>query len=267
MPCAARSSSSSVTRHSTPATSSRRPTRSSRCSAAISSAAWRAGPIRRDSTFFFLDYQGQRQTIGRTVISTVPTTLQRQGVFTESIGGRVPAIYDPATTMPAGSGVTRTPFPGGVIPMERIDPVARTLLERYPLPTSCRNRQQLSAHGRRGRRSGSVQPAHRSAGHEPRPAVRAPDAIPRGVHPGDAPARRQRRDDRNARAAGHHVVVLRLVLPARLLRFAAERAARRRHAACRRPCRRHAAGRRPPTRWDCRAFRLPRSFPTRCRRS
>lgn len=32
-------------------------------------------PIRRDRTFFFLDYQGQRQTIGRTVISTVPTVL------------------------------------------------------------------------------------------------------------------------------------------------------------------------------------------------
>jgi hypothetical protein len=34
------------------------------------------GPIRRDRTFFFADYQGQRQTIGRTVISTVPTALR-----------------------------------------------------------------------------------------------------------------------------------------------------------------------------------------------
>ena len=31
------------------------------------------GSIRKDHTFFFVDYQGQRQTIGRTVISTVPT--------------------------------------------------------------------------------------------------------------------------------------------------------------------------------------------------
>ena len=61
------------------------------------------GPIRRDRTFFFADYQGQRQTIGRTVISTVPTLLQRQGIFTEAIGGRVPAIYDPATTVPAAT--------------------------------------------------------------------------------------------------------------------------------------------------------------------
>lgn len=95
------------------------------------------GPLRRDRTFFFADYQGQRQTIGRTVISTVPTLLQRQGVFTEAIAGRVPAIYDPATTAPgAGGGVARSPFPGNAIPAGRMDPVARALLERYPLPTS-----------------------------------------------------------------------------------------------------------------------------------
>jgi len=93
------------------------------------------GPIRRDGTFFFADYQGQRQTIGRTVISTVPTLLQRQGVFTEAIGARVPVIYDPATTVTSGSVTTRTAFPGNTIPAERFDPVARTLLEHYPLPT------------------------------------------------------------------------------------------------------------------------------------
>ena len=95
------------------------------------------GPLRRDQTFFFVDYQGQRQTIGRTVISTVPTLLQRQGNFSEAIGGRVPVIYDPATTVPvAGGGVTRTQFPNNAIPVERMDRVARALLDRYPLPTS-----------------------------------------------------------------------------------------------------------------------------------
>ena len=75
--------------------------RSNRSFAAISSVASLGGPIRRNQTFFFVDYQGQRQTIGRTVISTVPTLLQRQGVFTEAIAGRVPVIYDPATTVRA----------------------------------------------------------------------------------------------------------------------------------------------------------------------
>jgi hypothetical protein len=89
------------------------------------------GPIAKDRTFFFFDYQGQRQSIGRTVISTVPTALQRQGVFTESIAGRVPVIYDPAT-----GGATRTPFPGNTIPANRMDSVALSLLQRYPLPTA-----------------------------------------------------------------------------------------------------------------------------------
>jgi hypothetical protein len=90
------------------------------------------GPIVRDRTFFFADYQGQRQSVGRTAISTVPTVLQRQGIFTESIAGRVPVIYDPAST----SGSTRTPFAANTIPSSRIDPVSLALLQRYPLPTS-----------------------------------------------------------------------------------------------------------------------------------
>ena len=95
------------------------------------------GPLRRNRTFFFGDYQGQRQTIERTVISTVPTVLQRRGVFVEAIGGRVPIIYDPATTTAvAGGGATRTAFLGNTIPAARIDAAARALLERYPLPTS-----------------------------------------------------------------------------------------------------------------------------------
>jgi carboxypeptidase family protein len=90
------------------------------------------GRLVRDRTFFFVDYQGQRQDIGRTVISTVPTSLQRQGIFTEAIAGRVPIIYDPATT----TGFTRIAFPEHVIPAGRMDPVALALLQRYPLPTS-----------------------------------------------------------------------------------------------------------------------------------
>jgi len=90
------------------------------------------GPVVRDHTFFFVDYQGQRQSIARSVTSTVPTLLQRQGIFTEAIGGRVPIIFDPATTL----GSTRTAFGGNAIPFARMDPVALALLQRYPLPTS-----------------------------------------------------------------------------------------------------------------------------------
>ncbi|MBP7778221.1 MAG: TonB-dependent receptor [Acidobacteria bacterium] len=89
------------------------------------------GPLVRNRLFLFADYQGQRQSIARTAISTVPTLLQRQGVFTEPIAGAVPIIHDPAS-----GTTTRTPFPGNAIPADRVDPVARRLLERYPLPTS-----------------------------------------------------------------------------------------------------------------------------------
>src|SRR5262249_9978228 len=88
------------------------------------------GPIFRDRTFFFADYQGQRQAIARSPISTVPTLLQRQGIFTEKIGTTVPVIYDPST------GPVRTPFKDNTIPQDRMDPVALDLLNRYPLPTS-----------------------------------------------------------------------------------------------------------------------------------
>jgi Carboxypeptidase regulatory-like domain len=90
------------------------------------------GPAWRDHTFVFADYQRQRQSIARTITSNVPTLLQRQGVFTEAIAGRVPVIYDPATT----DGSNRLPFPGNAIPLISMDPVALSLLQRYPLPTS-----------------------------------------------------------------------------------------------------------------------------------
>ena len=89
------------------------------------------GPLARNRTFFFADYQRQRQSIAKTVTSVVPTLLQRQGIFTEAIGGRVPVIYDPSTT----AGSARSPFPDNTIPQGQIDPIALALLQRYPLPT------------------------------------------------------------------------------------------------------------------------------------
>src|SRR5262249_44918967 len=44
------------------------------------------GPIVKERTQFFADYQGTRQLIGRTRISTVPTLAQRAGNFGSSLG-------------------------------------------------------------------------------------------------------------------------------------------------------------------------------------
>ena len=88
------------------------------------------GPILKDKTFFFLDYQGSRQLIGRVRTSTVPTILQRQGIFSS-------LIFDPATTRIDSTGaIVRDPFSANTIPVDRMDPAALALLNRYPLPTT-----------------------------------------------------------------------------------------------------------------------------------
>src|SRR5579859_3165001 len=81
------------------------------------------GPVLRDHLFFFTDYQGIKALIGRTVISTIPTLAERQGIFTG-----VSKIYDPYTP-------GRTEFPNDVID-ELFDPVAVALLARFPKPTN-----------------------------------------------------------------------------------------------------------------------------------
>ena len=78
------------------------------------------GPIRRNKTFFFVDWQGTRLLTGTTRFSTVPTVAQRAGAFNTT-------IYDPATN-------PRTPFPNNTIPASRFDSVAIQALQHYPLP-------------------------------------------------------------------------------------------------------------------------------------
>src|SRR5215469_11381370 len=61
------------------------------------------GPILRNRLFFFGDYQGVKQLIGVTRISTVPTLPERQGTFTG-----VAHIFDPATTTVVNGKTVRT---------------------------------------------------------------------------------------------------------------------------------------------------------------
>ena len=90
------------------------------------------GPIIRGKTFFFGDYDGFRQTLGRVFVNTVPTLKMRQGDFSE-----VGTIYDPLTTVVgAGGALSRQAFPGNVIPQNRWDPVAAKLMNAYPLPAT-----------------------------------------------------------------------------------------------------------------------------------
>jgi hypothetical protein len=85
------------------------------------------GPIRRQKTFFFADYQGSRQQVGVVRTSTVPTSEQRQGVFATP-------IYDPASTQQSGGSFRRDSFANNTIPTGRFDPAAVKTLARFPLP-------------------------------------------------------------------------------------------------------------------------------------
>lgn len=80
------------------------------------------GPIRKNKTFYFGDYQGLRVHTAATSILSEPTAAMRAGDFSG-----MAMIYDPATT-------PRTQFPGNIIPSNRIDPVAKNLLAIMPLP-------------------------------------------------------------------------------------------------------------------------------------
>ncbi len=88
------------------------------------------GPIIRDRLFFFGDYQGIKQLIGKTVISTIPTLNERQGIFTGVAG-----IYDPTKTQTVNGKLVRPEFPNDVIDVP-LDPVAVALLARFPNPTN-----------------------------------------------------------------------------------------------------------------------------------
>ncbi len=96
------------------------------------------GPIRRSRTFFMTSFEGLRERRHSQTTTTVPTLAQRQGDFSQTFAqnGQQIRLFDPFTTRPnpAGSGFVRDPFPGNVIPANRMDPVARQVLQYFPLP-------------------------------------------------------------------------------------------------------------------------------------
>lgn len=89
------------------------------------------GPIRRNKTFFFGDYQGTRQKNGGSATARVPTPEERSGNVSD-LGIN---IYQPF-----GAGGTfinpaqRVQFPNNTIPTSMISPQALNLLSLIPLP-------------------------------------------------------------------------------------------------------------------------------------
>ena len=100
------------------------------------------GPIKKDKTFFFGDYQGTRRTTGTTQQVTVPTALVRSTCLaavgncnlSEYLNGGQGQIFDPNTGNPDGTG--RTPFVGNLIPVGRLSAPALALLKALPAPAT-----------------------------------------------------------------------------------------------------------------------------------
>lgn len=85
------------------------------------------GPIRRNKTFFFTNYEGLRTRRSTTGYAEIPTPAQLNGDF----GGSAP-IYDPLNVDP-GTG-QRLPFANNVIPANRVSIYAKTAAQWYPKP-------------------------------------------------------------------------------------------------------------------------------------
>lgn len=92
------------------------------------------GPVIQSRTFWFTSYEGLRRRESNTRGFRVPTMAMRQGDFSGLVDaqGRQYAVYDPATTNASGQ---RQPFPGNIIPGDRISPLAEQLFAITPEPT------------------------------------------------------------------------------------------------------------------------------------
>ena len=86
------------------------------------------GPLKRNSTFLFGDYEATRIRESATFNDTIPTQAQLAGDFS----GVPQVIYDPATY--SSETNRRMPFERNMIPPTRIDPVAQKASQFYPSP-------------------------------------------------------------------------------------------------------------------------------------
>jgi Carboxypeptidase regulatory-like domain/TonB dependent receptor len=100
------------------------------------------GPIIKNKTFFFVDFEKIRQQDPANLEGRVPTDLERTGDFSQSIANlpdpsnpdtAQAGIYDPC----AGNQGSVTPCPhnqfsNNIIPAAQIDPIGQAILNLYP---------------------------------------------------------------------------------------------------------------------------------------
>ncbi|MBM3784884.1 MAG: hypothetical protein FJW30_11025 [Acidobacteria bacterium] len=99
------------------------------------------GPIKKDRTFFFFNWEQFAQRTAATTIRSVPTSLQRNGDFSETrtAANALIQVFDPLSTRldPANpANRIRDSFPGNRIPANRLSTTARAVNEFYPAPNA-----------------------------------------------------------------------------------------------------------------------------------
>jgi Carboxypeptidase regulatory-like domain len=98
------------------------------------------GPIKRDKAFFFFSYAGLRQTVGQFLSGgVVPTSLERQGDFTQS---KVIPNYPGTKTKVDGTNSSPNCQVAtvGCVPSALLDPTAANIIKNYiPLSNSANN--------------------------------------------------------------------------------------------------------------------------------
>ncbi len=93
----------------------------------------------KNKTFFFTAFEGRTEKDPIDAIFSVPTEQERRGDFSQlrflsAAGPQAITLYDPATSRIVGGVRVRDPFPGNVIPAQRINPISARVVAEYPAP-------------------------------------------------------------------------------------------------------------------------------------
>jgi hypothetical protein len=104
------------------------------------------GPAWRNHLFFMSNFEGYRDRKQNQAPFSVPSAAMRNGDFSELLanlgavnaqtGQRAGIIVDPTKCTVVGTSRVCDPFPGNIIPANRIDAISKKLLEFYPEPNN-----------------------------------------------------------------------------------------------------------------------------------
>jgi hypothetical protein len=113
------------------------------------------GPLIKNRTFWFADYQGTRlnstggavQNLGVSSFFTIPTPEMKGGDFSRLMGAQVGVdargnpiregmIFDPKSNSIVNGQLVRTAFDGNKIPASRFDAASKKMMELFPSPNA-----------------------------------------------------------------------------------------------------------------------------------